>query len=417
MNTTHYQDGKIGTKKGSSMKISAEQITGKYIAPRIIEYLESHDKSADAQVLQETVNRMRQVLVRDLMQPRDTRAGRESNTLYSGPCARKARLTFDGADREPLRARTVLKFLLGDMVELSVLAMARLAGCHIEDNNIDLTVTGEDGKAIAVHPDGRYIAPDGQQFNIEIKSCDSKTFDRWIETGGPDDTWGYLSQASMEVEAWRSYGYNIDGTLFLAVSTGSRQGSIDEFYRPHDPELVAAWHKRRNLARLNGVPAIPFQAAPEIVFKRGKTLRAEDTIHGDPSPRTNESGAIYGWDVPTGRQVVPLVCSYCDFREKQCWPDAVMELDGGKPVWVVSAPGASPSPGPEAATVDGPILDGQPSAAPSADLTDLVIAIREADEQGLNVLLKDFVKSGPSKVDLQTINGEIERRRKALRGK
>lgn len=88
------------------MKVTVETQADTYIAHRITEYLESHEKSADAQVLQETVRRMQQVIVRDLMQPRDTRAGKESNTLYSGPCARKARLTYDGAEREPHRART-----------------------------------------------------------------------------------------------------------------------------------------------------------------------------------------------------------------------------------------------------------------------------------------------------------------------
>src|ERR1041385_9115020 len=97
------------------------------LADPIRAYLESPEKRMDETVLAETVRRMRQVIVRDMMQPRDTRAGKESNTLYTGACARKARLTFDGAERDPLRARTLLKFLLGDLVELSVLAIARLA--------------------------------------------------------------------------------------------------------------------------------------------------------------------------------------------------------------------------------------------------------------------------------------------------
>jgi transcriptional regulator of NAD metabolism len=57
------------------MKIMAETQTETIIADRIMSYLESHQKSADAQVLQDTMARMRQVIVKDLMQPRDTRAG------------------------------------------------------------------------------------------------------------------------------------------------------------------------------------------------------------------------------------------------------------------------------------------------------------------------------------------------------
>ena len=307
------------------------------IAGRIIDYLEAQEKRVNDVVLTETVKRMRQVITRDLMQPRDTRAGKESNTLYTGACARKSRLTYDGADRDPLRARTVLKFLLGDLVELSVLAMARLAGCHIEDNNADLTVKGEDGVLVPVHPDGMYRhGPIGEEpYNIEIKSCDSRTFDSWMEQGGPDDTWGYLTQASMEIQAWREAGVPVMSTIFVAVSTGSRQGSIAEFIMPYQEQLVIGWHERRLAAHQIAVPAIPFQAQPESAFMRGKACDADWFQHGEPVPRVNEKQSIYGWDVLTGRQVVPLACSYCDFRAKHCWQEAVLEVEGTKPVWVV----------------------------------------------------------------------------------
>jgi len=317
------------------MKVEADTQVDTLIASRITAYLESHDKSADAQVLSETVQRMRQVIIRDLMSPRDTRAGKESNTLYSGPCARKSRLTFDGADREPLRSRTILKFLLGDLVELSVLAVARLAGAHIEDNNIDIYVKGEDGKQIPVHPDGRYVADDGRQYNIEIKSCDSKTFDRWAEQGGPDDTFGYLTQASMEVAAWNECGHPVGGTLFLVVSTGTRQGSVAEYYKPYDESLVIGWHERRRAALGAEIPTVPFEGQPEMQFLKGKEIDPKNFEHGEPTPRHDKNGKVHGWDVYTGRIVVPLQCTYCDFMAKHCWQQAQMELDGSKPIWVV----------------------------------------------------------------------------------
>ncbi len=321
------------------MKVTAEfqTETPGLIADKISAYLESPEKRMDEAVLVETVKRMRMVLVRDLMQPRDQRAGKESNTLYTGACARKARLTFDGTERDPLRARTLLKFLLGDLVELSVLAIARLAGCHIEDNNIDLSITGEDGLTVPVHPDGRFMDGD-TPYNIEIKSCDSRTFDAWIEQGGPDDTWGYLTQASVEIKAWREAGVPVLNTIFVAVSTGSRQGSIAEFIMPYNEQLVIGWHERRLAARQVAVPAIPFQGQPEMEFVRGKAVNADWFVHGEPAPRVNEKGATYGWDIMTGRTVVPMICSYCDFRAKHCWKEAVMEMDGSKPIWVLPLP-------------------------------------------------------------------------------
>lgn len=307
------------------------------IAGPIKSYLESSHKEVHKEVLDETVQRMRQVIVRDLMTPRDSRAGKEHNTLYTGACARKARLTYDGAAKEPIKARTILKFLLGDLVELSVLAVARLAGCHIQHNNADLSIRGEDGVEVAVHPDGLYQSPDTDEwYNVEIKSCDSRTFDAWLENGGPDDAWGYLTQASVECQAWREAGYKVKGTLFIAVSTGSRQGSVGEWFVPVDENLVANWHARRYEARQAEVPKIPFAPEPEMEFMRGKEVQPEWFEHGEPSPRKNDKGAIYGWDCPTGRQIVPLTCSYCDYKQ-HCWPKAVLEIDRTKPVWVVPA--------------------------------------------------------------------------------
>jgi hypothetical protein len=305
------------------------------IADPIKSYLESTEKRMHKDVLDETVQRMRHVIVRDLMQPRDTRVGKESCTLYSGPCARKSRLTYDGAVRDALKARTVLKFLLGDLVELSVLAVARLAGCHITDNNIDLTVTGHDGVSVPVHPDGFYQAADGKQYNVEIKSCDSRTFDAWLANGGPDDEWWYRTQASMEVQAWREHGRDVNATIFIGVSTGSRQGSIAEWIVPFDNNLVLGWHERRGQAQCVKPPDIPFGGEPEIQFMRGKEADAEWFVHGEPTPRINEKGSTYGWDVLTGRTILPIVCTYCDFRSAHCWPEAVMEMNGVKPIWVV----------------------------------------------------------------------------------
>lgn len=318
-----------------TFSVAPQAETPSLLADPIRAYLESHEKRVDEAVLADTVKRMRQVVVRDLMAPRDARPGKESNTLYTGACARKARLVFDGAEREPLRARTLLKFLLGDLVELSVLAMARLAGCPVEDNNIDLTIKGEDGALVPVHPDGLYRDTTGQAYNVEIKSCDSRTFDTWQEKGGPDDTWGYLSQASVEIQAWREAGVKVRQTIFLAVSTGSRQGDVAEFLMPYDEQLVIAWHERRLAVQQDAVPGIPFEAQPELAFMRGKACQADWFAHGEPTPRINEKGATYGWDVYTGRRVVPLLCSYCDFRANHCWTNAVLEVDGTKPVWVV----------------------------------------------------------------------------------
>lgn len=311
-----------------------------FIAPAITAYLENPDKRMDQQVLHEMEAMFRRSIMKQLMQPRESRKHYESTTLYSFPCARKARFIYDGVARPPAQARTLLKFILGDMVELAVMGIARLAGLDIGCNNIDLSITGQDGKQINVHPDG-LLVHEGIKRNIEIKSCDSRTFDRWLEQDGPSNDWGYRTQATVEIQAWREMGEDVNETVFVAVSTGSRQGSIAEWILPFEPKLLDAWQARRALRQANEIPPVPFETEPEMEFVKGRELDAELLSSvlqwGEPASRMDKNGKVYGWDIPTGLRKVCTVCSYCDFLQ-QCYPGAEMQMKFGKPVWIVPTP-------------------------------------------------------------------------------
>ncbi|MEK9894919.1 MAG: hypothetical protein VW577_05370 [Pelagibacteraceae bacterium] len=304
------------------------------IAGPIMAYLEQEQKTPNPDILTSMTAAFQKTVTRQLMQPRDTRAGYESATSYTGSCARKSRLQFDGETGERLLARPRLKFLMGDILELSVIGLAQLAGVMLRWNNRELWITGRDGVEVVCHPDGLVTVGD-QHWNVEVKSADTKTYDHWVANGGPDDTWGYLTQASVECAAWRQAGVEVQGTCFVAVSTGSRQGSITEWIVPANRELIEAWHDRRGIARGPEVPDIPFSAAPERSFLRSKTIDPSWLFHGDPVPRMDKNGSIYGYDVPTGRKIVPMICSYCTYRSTQCWTTAIQDMDGTKPIWVV----------------------------------------------------------------------------------
>jgi hypothetical protein len=309
------------------------------VAGPITQYLEQEHRVFNKRVFYEMVKAFKRFVVRQIMFPRKDRTGYESTTSYSGPCARKARMQYDGIKGEQLTARTLLKFLLGNIVELVVICIAQLAGVVLEDNNRDLYVTGLDGAKVPVHPDGRVVDvfldnPElSEHFNFECKSCDSRTWDRWVEQGGPDNDWGYLVQASIEIAAWREAGYNVNSTCFVAVSTGSRQGSIAEWIIPYDQKLVDKWHERRAMARHEKMPPIPFELEDETDYKAGKVIDAEAFVHGEAKPRVNAKGAVYGWDIPTGRKILPMICSYCSYKQ-HCHPGAVMEMKSGRPIWV-----------------------------------------------------------------------------------
>jgi hypothetical protein len=227
----------------------------------------------------------------------------------------------------------MLKFLLGDMVELSVIGVAQLAGAQITDNNKDLFITGRDGTQVPVHPDG-LLWTGSQYWNVEIKSCDSRTYDRWSKQGGPDDTWGYLTQVAVEEQAWKEHGIMVEGTCFIAVSTGTRQGNVAEYILHGDEALLNGWHDRRALARGEKVPAIPFEMEVEKTTVRGKAIDAAHFFYGDPTPLHDKNGKLYGHEVMTGRKKLPVVCGYCAYRDHD-FPG--VQFDDKEKVWIVPA--------------------------------------------------------------------------------
>ena len=314
------------------------------VADQITQYLEREHKSLNEEVLAGMMKAFERSVTRQLMKPRMDRKGYESTTTYTSPCARKARFAFDGVPGEPVQARAMLKFLLGDLVELAVVGIAQLAGVDWSMNNRDLWIMGHDGVKVNVHPDGlvaqHYDDLGVEYFNGEIKSCDSRTFDRWLEQGGPGDDWGYLTQCSVETAAWREAGYPVFSTVFVAVSTGSRQGSIAEWLIPYDQKLVDAWHERRMLARGTALPPIPFQAEDETEYVKGKSIDPERFTHGEPVPQLDKNGKIHGWRVPTGRKIIPTMCGYCSYKQS-CWPNAELDVVGGKPIWITKQAPAS----------------------------------------------------------------------------
>ena len=310
------------------------------VAGPITAYLERQDKVVNEAVLDWMMTAFKKKVLRQLMTTKATRKGHDSNTMYSGPCAVKAWHQYHGSEGEQVKARAVLKWLLGDTVELDVVGIAQLAGVQLVDNNRDLFVTS-DGDKVQVHPDGRVVAEDTWRgwnagYNCEVKSCDTFTFDSWLAKGGPDDTWGYLTQASIEIAAWREAGYDVNSTCFVAVSTGSRQGSIAEWIIPYDQSLVDKWHDRRRLARAAERPLVPFQAEMETEFVKGKVLDVDTAfVFGEPKPRLDKNGKVHGWDVATGRLLLPTTpCGYCAYKGL-CWPGAELDVDSGKPKWVL----------------------------------------------------------------------------------
>jgi hypothetical protein len=127
------------------------------VTDRIIDYLISDQKRYDQDILDWMTIQYGKSVMKQLMMVRDARVGHDSNTMYTGSCARKAWHQFHGTQGEGLQERQALKFLMGDGLEVAITGAARLAGINLVDNNRDLFVTGRDGVKVSVHPDGRII--------------------------------------------------------------------------------------------------------------------------------------------------------------------------------------------------------------------------------------------------------------------
>ena len=98
------------------------------VAGQITAYLEQEHKTLNDEVLAWMMEAFKRKVVKQIMSTRDTRKGHDSCSMYSQACARKAWHQYNGTEGEPLQARSVMKFLMGDTVELDVIGVAVLWG-------------------------------------------------------------------------------------------------------------------------------------------------------------------------------------------------------------------------------------------------------------------------------------------------
>src|SRR5690349_11764242 len=94
----------------------------------IRQYLVSDEKHYDQDILDWMILQFGKSVMKHLMRPRDLRKGHDSNSMYTGACARKAWHQFNGTTGEPMQERQALKFIMGDGVEIMIYGAARLAG-------------------------------------------------------------------------------------------------------------------------------------------------------------------------------------------------------------------------------------------------------------------------------------------------
>lgn len=192
----------------------------------------------------------------------------------------------------------------------------------------------------------------------EIKSMSNFGFDRAV-AGQIDEAyccqaWTYASQNALNPVVFicvRKETRHICEVIFDKTAPETivtkRYGGNELEIAANDPMLIAEVRSPfdtnierrvrdvlRNVAgcnQLSELPAGVLVVEDETVSAHGKEKAAPLREHyGEPSEVTKN-----GWySFKTGRQVLGFPCSYCGFL-KQCFPTANLEIDGGKPKWIM----------------------------------------------------------------------------------
>ena len=141
-----------------------------------------------------------------------------------GKCARQLAYQFHGFEKngKKIDGRAKLIFWTGDLVEFTIIGLAKLAGVNLiatglHQLHISLPLNGNEGE-ISGRPDGLVIQPK-EIMLLEVKSFSSFSFKRFEE--GEIDT-SYLAQVNVGLEALGLnrcvfVGYNKDNGIMHEI--------------------------------------------------------------------------------------------------------------------------------------------------------------------------------------------------------
>jgi len=148
-----------------------------------------------------------------------------------GKCVRQLAYTYHGIERKgkEMDSRAKQIFFAGDLVELAVIGVGRLAGCEMIATGLSqITVKlPVNGSVIEGHPDGMLLH-NKELFLIEIKSMSSFSFKRF-EEGYIDPS--YIAQVNAYMEC-----LGLKRCVFVAMNKDN--GILQERIIERDEEVV-----------------------------------------------------------------------------------------------------------------------------------------------------------------------------------
>ena len=205
-----------------------------------------------------------------------------------------------GKEKE-LQYNTIIKFLMGDLLE--AVAIAVMSGAGIELEKIQEPVKLKIGNT---ELGGTYdVKIDGKVWDIKSASP-SNFMGKFGEFGSytkikGDDPFGYVMQGHLYGEA-----DNIPFGGWIAVNKVTGEFAVCE--APVNQE-----EDRKEM----------LQTATENIKVLESNKKFEKLFHEIPETYVPKSGKQKGIRIETGNTILESICGYCDFR-KHCWPKAVL---------------------------------------------------------------------------------------------
>lgn len=205
-----------------------------------------------------------------------------------------------GVEKE-IQYNTIIKFLMGDLLESVAIAVMRGAGIDIEKLQEPVKLKIGD-----IELNGTYdVKIDGKVW--DIKSASPSNFvSKFGEFGSynkikDDDPFGYIMQGHLYGEADNS---DFGGWIAINKVTG-------EFAVCNAPENQEEDRKE------------VLQTATETISTLSKNKKFEKLYSDIQETYVPKSGKNKGIRMETGNTTLETICGYCDFR-KHCWPKAVL---------------------------------------------------------------------------------------------
>ena len=205
-----------------------------------------------------------------------------------------------GKEKE-LQYNTIIKFLMGDLLEAVAIAVMRGAGINLEKIQEPVKLKVGDTELGGTYD----VKIDGKVWDIKSASP-SNFMGKFGEFGSytkikGDDPFGYVMQGHLYGEA-----DNIPFDGWIAVNKVTGEFAVCE--APVNQE-----EDRKEM----------LQTATENIKVLESNKKFEKLFHEIPETYVPKSGKQKGIRIETGNTILESICGYCDFR-KHCWPKAVL---------------------------------------------------------------------------------------------